>query len=389
MSRNDHLSFSRLSRFETCPLSYRLHYLDKHKAEPGPALRFGKIIHAVLECLVREAVDQEQDGPLSEARALTLYREAWKAENLTGIELFQEGFELVQRFVRDQGVVEHRDVLAVEREFHLQVGPFTVLGYIDRVNYLDLETIEIVDYKTNRQLFNRDELDNNLQLSLYQLAAQQHWPWAKRIKLSYWMLRHGLKQDTQRTPEQLQAALAYVETLGRQTEEAKEFPPRLNTNCNFCDHVRQCPAYTEALKGKREFLCTDLNDLEAVAREREEVARLAKILYARKEELEKILKAQLQEQDELVLGGVQYRLFNATRLDYPFNATLERLAATTGRPREDLLAEVAVIDNKALEGLVKSLGKNDKNRSTLLKLELEAGAHKTYVPRFWAKEVPT
>ena len=49
MSRNDHLSFSRLSRFETCPLSYRLHYLDKHKAEPGPALRFGKIIHAVLE----------------------------------------------------------------------------------------------------------------------------------------------------------------------------------------------------------------------------------------------------------------------------------------------------------------------------------------------------
>jgi len=43
---------------------------------------------------------------------------------------------------------------------------------------------------------------------------------------------------------------------------------------------------------------------QAVAREREQVAHLAKILYARKGELEEILKAQLKERDELVLGGV-------------------------------------------------------------------------------------
>jgi hypothetical protein len=28
--KNEHLSFSRLTRFETCPLSYKLHYIDKH-----------------------------------------------------------------------------------------------------------------------------------------------------------------------------------------------------------------------------------------------------------------------------------------------------------------------------------------------------------------------
>ena len=30
---NTHLSFSRLQRFEQCPLSFKLHYIDQRKAE--------------------------------------------------------------------------------------------------------------------------------------------------------------------------------------------------------------------------------------------------------------------------------------------------------------------------------------------------------------------
>ena len=386
--RNEHLSFSRLSRFETCPLSYRLHYLDKHAPESVLALQFGKVIHAVVERLVREAVDDERSGPLSEERALTLFREAWTAEGLTGVDVFQEGIDILRGFVRDQGALEHRDVLAVEKEFRLRVGPFTVLGYIDRIDCIDDETIEIIDYKTNRQLFSRDEVDTALQLSLYHAAAQRLWPWAKKVKLTFWMLRHGVRQETSRTPEQIQAALAYVETLGRQTETATEFPPRLNSNCSYCDHRRKCPAYAEALKGKREFLCENLADLEAVAKEREEVARLAKILYARKEELERILKTHLKEKDELVLGGVRYRMFHAEKLDYPLEATLDALARATGKSTAELLTAIAAIDNKALDDFLKKLTKEtDKNRVALLKAELEAGATKTQIPRFWAKEV--
>jgi len=386
--KNDHLSFSRLTRYESCPLSYRLHYIDKHQPEPGITLRFGKVIHAVLERLVREVVDDERSGPLSEDRALTVFRDAWTADGLTGIELFQEGIEILQRFVREQGVIEHRDVLAVEKEFRLPVGPFTVLGFIDRVDCVDDETVEVIDYKTNRQLFTRDEVDTSLQMSLYHVAARKLWPWAKKVKLTFWMLRHGVRQETERTPEQLDAALAYVETLGKQTEVATAFPARLNTNCPYCDHRAGCPAYAEALKGKRDFVCPDLSDLEAVAKEREEVARLAKVLNARKDELEAVLKAHLKEQEELVLGGVKYRMFNATKLEYPLAATIEKLGQATGKAWNDLVGDLAVIDNKALEDLLKKLAKQtDKNRVALLKAELEAGARKTQIPRFWAKEV--
>ena len=386
--KNQHLSYSRLSRFETCPLSYRLHYIEKKQAEPGLPLRFGKTIHAVLERLIREVVDDERTGPLSEERAIELYREAWGAEQLTGMDVFAEGLAILRRFIAEQGVVDHRDVLAIEKEFRLPVGPFEVLGFIDRVDWIDDETVEVIDYKTNHQLFTRDEVDTSLQMSLYEVAVRRLWPWAKKVKLTFWMLRHGVRQETTRTEEQLADALAYVETLGRQTETATEYPARLNTNCSYCDHRKQCPAYAEALKGKREFIVEDLADLEGVAREREEVARLAKALYARKEELEDILKAQLKERDELVLGGVRYRMFATTSLDYPLEPTLTLLADATGLSRDEVLGKLGAIDKKALDALLKSLGKKlDKPRVSLLKAELEAHADKRMSPRLWAKEV--
>jgi RecB family exonuclease len=386
---NPHLSYSRLSRFEQCPLSFKLHYVDKQEAEPGAPLRFGKAIHAVLDRLVREHVEAERVGPLSEDRALELLRQAWAAEGLTGLELFQEGVEILRAFVADQGEVDHRDVLATEREFHLPVGRFTILGFIDRVDCVDAETVEIVDYKTNRQLFTRDEVEHSLQMSLYHLAALSLWPWARKVRLTFHMLRHGIRMRTERTVEQLEAARAYVETLGEMTENATEFPARLNANCVYCDHRRQCPAYADALQGQRQVVCPDLGDLEAVAREREEVARRAKILYARKEELEAVLKARLREQDELVLGGVRYTMFNTTRLDYPLEPTLQVLTAATGQPREALVARLAAVDKDALEQLLKELGRTtDRARVRLLKTELESVAHQTHSPRFWAKEIP-
>jgi len=382
--KNSSLSYSRISRFESCPLSFKFHYVEKQPPEPGDPLRFGSVVHAALERLLGEVIAEERSGPLSEERALALLRDEWAKENLTGLGLFEEGGAILKRFVADQGVVDHRDLLAVEKEFEIRAGEFLVRGFIDRVDRIDDETIEIVDYKTNRQLFTREEVDQSLQMSLYYLAAQRLWPWAKKVKLTFHMLRHGVRMGTQRTPEQVEAALAYVVTVGRMTEEATAFPPLLGPNCVYCDHRRRCPAYAEALKGKREFACESKDDLEAVAKEREEVATLAKLLYARKEELEAVLKAHLKEHDELVLGGVRYRMFNATKVDYPSALTVKLVSEATGVAEDKLIERITTIDKKALDGVLKD-GRLDRARVNLLKAELEAHAQKTYMPRFWAK----
>jgi hypothetical protein len=132
----------------------------------------------------------------------------------------------------------------------------------------------------------------------------------------------------------------------------------------------------------------DESDLEMVAREREEVARLAKILYSRKEELDGILKGRLRESDQLVLAGVRYRMFNTTSHEYQLESTVALLAEMTGTSREELLGKIGTVDKKALDAVLKDLGKRlDKPRVSLIKAELEAKAEKRHSPRFYSKEV--
>ena len=386
--RNAWLSYSRLSRFEQCPLSFKLQYIDKRQAEPGMPLRFGKVVHAALEHLLRDVIEHEHTGPLDEDRALTLFTQAWGAEKLTGLHEFAEGVAMLRSFVRSQGVVDHRDILAVEKDFRIPVGRFTVLGFMDRVDRIDDETIEIIDYKTNRQLFTREEVDDSLQMSLYEVAARRLWPWVKNVRLTFLMLRHGIRQTTTRTPEQLDAAMAYVAMLGAMTETETVFAPKLGPNCVYCDHRNGCPAYADALTGRRATLGADPEDLDAVAREREEVARLAKVLYARKSELDGVLREHLKERDNLVLAGVRYSLVPTTSTAYPLEPTLRVLEAQTGRPREDLVTRLAAIDKDALDALVRETAKGlSRSAVHLLRAELDAVAEKTVSPRFVAKEV--
>lgn len=385
---NRHLSFSRLQRYEQCPLAFRLHYIDKLESEPGVELRFGKAVHWVLEQLVGEHAIDRRNEPLSPEHALDLWQVAWTNEGLTGVGLFGEGSEILKSFCRTEGVVDPRNVLAVEQPFEIAIGRFRVVGAIDRVDRIDDQTIRVRDYKSNRIVFTRDEVAESLQLSIYHLAAQQLFPWARAIELQYDMVRHDIKLRTSRTLEQLEAAQRYVIAVGEQTENAREYPARPNPNCVYCDHKKQCSAYADALAGKRTTIAIDHNDLEAVAREREEVARIAKIAYARKGELEEVLRVHLEQEEKLELGGVRYQLLPITSTEYPLEPTLNLLEEATGLPRMTLLAKLATVDKDALTKLLKTVGeKLPRPRVTMLRAELEARASKTVTPRFSAKQV--
>ncbi|MCA9564621.1 MAG: PD-(D/E)XK nuclease family protein [Myxococcales bacterium] len=83
--KNSHLSFSLLSRFEQCPLSFRLHYVDEKQPSPSVAPRFGKAVHAVLKTLVREHMDEERGVPVRTARLRAL------EESLGGLRAVRAG----------------------------------------------------------------------------------------------------------------------------------------------------------------------------------------------------------------------------------------------------------------------------------------------------------
>ncbi len=386
--KNEYLSYSRLKRYEQCPLSFKLIYIDKVPKDPSDALLFGSLIHTVLEKVYRWVIEEEYSGPIPENLIMDLYKDHWAQSGLSTFSLFQEGVEILRAYIHDNAIVDHRDILAVEKQFTLSIRDYGLLGYIDRVDRINDDTIEIVDYKTNRLIFTRDEVDADLQLSVYNMAARELWPWAKNVHLVFHLLRHSVRMHTERTQEQLDAARDYVLTLGKRTENATDYPPRLNHNCQYCDVRMRCSEYQQAIAGQIDMQKSDKNDLESVAKERERVARLAKILYARKEELERILKKHLEDRDTLELAGMQYRMTHSTKLSYPIAPTLKILSQYAGIEEAEAREKLMVLDKSRIDAFVKDLKKSMPSAAhRVLKAELETIADKDFTPRFYAKEI--
>jgi len=387
--KNTYLSYTRLKRFEDCPKAFELHYVRKEpRSEPNDNLLFGSLIHQVLEDYVRSKWEARYRGPIDLEELRGIFKTRWQAAGLASVEQFEEGMAILRDFAEKHGVFDHERILGVETEFSIRVGPFTVKGYIDRIDRLEGGGIEVVDYKTNRMIFSEEEVAHDLQLSIYALAVRELFPDAGEVKLSFHLLRHGFKMTTTRTEEQLAVARDYIETLGRQTEEATEYPARLNAFCCWCAHKQQCPAYARALLGEHEEIPEDLDHLERIAREREQVAYVAKVAYARKAKLEGILKAHLKDTDELVLGGMRYWMGSATRLDYPRDPTLAILAEATGQQPDTLADRLLAVDKAQVDVLLKDLRKEMAPAHVrLLKTKLEALAEKSISPRFNARKV--
>jgi RecB family exonuclease len=383
---NEYLSYSRIKRYEKCPRSFELHYVRRAPAHANPATQFGSVLHRSLEATYRAIVAEGLVGPFPETRLLADFEAAWTEAGLTDFPLFGEGRAILHRYAREHADVDAGAVLAVEQEFRLPVGRFEVLGYIDRVDRLDTETVRVVDYKSNRAIFTRDEVDHDLQLSLYAMAARQLWPWARRVRLGFYLLRHGFLIETARSDADLATARAYVATLGEQIETATEFPPRLNEHCAYCDHAAQCPAYQRALLGQVDASTADAGDLEAVAREREDVARVAKVLHARKDALDRVLRAHLGHAERLELGDVVYSLGTVAHTTYRASPTLALLRGATGRDETELAALLLTVDKPRLEALLRDLGASmPAAQLRMLRAQLEAAGETSYSPRLQAQ----
>ncbi len=381
-------SYTKLNTYEECPRRYKLRYLDDAEAEPGEALRFGKAQHQVCEGLLREHVAQERLGRLSAERAVELWREAWTEHELSGAGLFTEGVRMLRGFVASEGDVDYRRVLGIEEAFTASIGGIAVRGVIDRINRIDHETVEVVDYKTNRLINSRQEVDENLQLSVYAIAVRQLFPWVRQVRLTLHFLRHGVKISTTRTEEELAAVSEYVRVLVGQIEADHAFEARLQSSCQYCEHRKSCAAYQTALAGNVSIIASEPEDLERVAVERETVAGLAKLYGSRQRELDGILRAKLDSVESLELAGRRYRVVNTARKTFPLDRTVQSLSDASGLPANEVREQVSTVDKAQLDKLVGTLKPSlSKSRFKLLRLELDAIAEKSISPRLYSSRV--
>jgi RecB family exonuclease len=320
-------SYSKLRRFWQCPQRFKLHDVDRLAPESSPESDLGRVLHETLERVVRDHVRAGRNAPLDLARARAEYWLAWSDSELTDPAAFNDGLQIVRRWVEREGIVDAHRVLGVEREFEMHIGGVRIRGAFDRVDRIGDDAIRVRDYKSGRRPPSRQEVEESLQLAIYDIAARQAWPWAKRVELGVDLLRHDKVVAFERRDEEREATRLYVKATVARIEAETEFPARLSTSCTQCDQRGHCPAYAEARVARRLPVAADAADLAAVAREREELAAWLKVVGERKDALDDVLRQRLTRQDELVVEGRRYRLVTAARKDHPVAAIRDALAA--------------------------------------------------------------
>jgi putative RecB family exonuclease len=377
MNKIDHLSYSSISRYEQCPYSYKLKYINKILACPNVNLRFGKAIHSVLENLYREwGLMPWSELPIDKLRKL--WEIAWLGVD-GDFHLFAEGRKILNDFVSDP-VNLRNNTIAIEEKFSIDIGGYNVVGAIDRVDCDDYGELNIIDYKTNRMLFTRDEVDDSLQMSIYGLAARELWPWAIGANFTFDMLRHGIKIRTSRTDDQLLGASEYVEAMGRKIESDDVFSPKINSNCPYCDYSHICDPYSEALKrfNSGPESIQGMSEIEQIAVERQRVSAIVKMADERKKILDAKIKKYLDENKKLSVCGMNYSLSNYTYYSYPFQQTVQFLADNAGIQYDEIVNRLT-ISSGDVSSILSTIG--NKKEVKGFEMALKDMAKKSYQSR--------
>ena len=148
--------------------------------------------------------------------------------------------------------------VAVEKMFYIDIDGVKLRGYIDRVDKLESGGIAIVDYKTSKELYTAENLKDDLQLTLYQLAAEQLW----QLPVERLTLYHLRSNTPCSCPPRKEAQLAQARQLVLEVAAniaGGNFPATENRYCP-CDFPEHCPYYRhqymaiQALPPRQEML---------------------------------------------------------------------------------------------------------------------------------------
>jgi putative RecB family exonuclease len=150
------------------------------------------------------------------------------------------GKEILTRFWEIHSA-DFRLPVALERRFNLDIEGIKLMGFIDRVDKLDSGALSVIDYKTNKELFTADYLANDLQLTIYQLAAEQTWQLPVEKLTLYHLRSNTACTCPPRTPAELDQARWLVLEVADSINQGI-FPAVENQNCP-CDFPEHCPYY--------------------------------------------------------------------------------------------------------------------------------------------------
>ncbi len=230
------LSASDVVTYRSCPLRYKFARVLKIPTDQTLNQRFGIVVHQVLE-----RHHSAEGGTLEELMDLldAAWRRAGMGEGTRERELRDKARAALTRY-HERLREEPAQPLWFERSFAFSLGPHHVRGRVDRVDRLPEGGFELIDYKTGYAK-TAEELREDIQLSLYAIAAREAWDLGETRQAYYYVL------DDRKVPVPRAAGDAeWVRGAVLEAGEgilAQDFEPTPSPAvCAHCDYRIVCPA---------------------------------------------------------------------------------------------------------------------------------------------------
>lgn len=238
----NYLSYSQIETFRVCPLHYKLKYIYKIPTPQLAAQSFGTSMHLAL----KDFYASEKDKSLK--NFLRLLKQDWISDGYQTKtheeKMFKKGLMYLTDYYKNQFDPKTKSVM-FEQVFTLPINPsLRIGGKIDRVDLLPDGKIEIIDYKTGANIPTQREIDKDLQMTFYALAATSltEFPFGKKpeeIKLTFYYFDSGKYISTVRTKEDLDKAKLEIIKY-RDEIEHSNFTCSGSILCNNCEYKLLC-----------------------------------------------------------------------------------------------------------------------------------------------------
>ncbi|MEX2448561.1 MAG: ATP-dependent DNA helicase [Solirubrobacterales bacterium] len=234
------LSASDLDLYLTCPLKYKFARVFGIPREPTINQRFGILIHNVLERFHKEGETAGEDGL---ERLTSLFEAGWRRSGFGSSDdelQFRDRAREAIRLYWEREAESEGEPVWLERKFDIRIGEHHVRGRVDRVDRLPGGDHELIDYKTGERK-SEAQLESDLQLALYRLAAREAWD-LEASAGSYYYVLDADKVAAPVRPDDAERVERTVLQVGEGVL-GQDFEPRPSpTVCSWCDYKLICPA---------------------------------------------------------------------------------------------------------------------------------------------------
>jgi RecB family exonuclease len=233
------LSASDIETYRGCPLRYKFARVLRIPTEQTIHQRFGIAVHQVLERF-------HSEGGESLEQMLDLLDGGWRrggfGESEYERELYGKARAALTRY-HERLHGHDSEPVWFERAFSFRIGPHHLRGRVDRVDRLGEgaeQEYELIDYKTGRPR-TAEQLKDDVQLSLYALAAREDWQ-LESSRQAYYYVLDDLRVPVPRGERDAASVTDIVLEVGEGILAQEFTPTPSRAACSICDYRIACPA---------------------------------------------------------------------------------------------------------------------------------------------------